>query len=249
MLNICIPTFNRPECLNHLLNQLTKQTFSNFKILISDDSSSKMLENKLIIQKFSKILDIKYYYQSINLGFSENIKFLYGEADNDLIWFLCDDDLIYNNSVENIYLNSCNKEIIIFRANYHDAYGNLQYSTRNSNLEINKIDRNLFLANFLSVIVIRKKNISINDIKCDNVFIQLSIILKYFQIYNKIFICKDVIVYRKTGYKYGDYIRWIFIDDIRAIYNYIDSSTLFELINYKKKIFFVLSNDCMWFKN
>ena len=53
LLSICIPTYNRYEDLNILLNSLKKQEFNNFELSIYDDASNDNTEE--LIKEFSKL--------------------------------------------------------------------------------------------------------------------------------------------------------------------------------------------------
>jgi len=72
--SIIIPVYNRPEEIKELLESLTKQTYSNFEILIIEDGSER--KSKKVVESFSKSLEIKYYYKkNSGQGFSRNYGF------------------------------------------------------------------------------------------------------------------------------------------------------------------------------
>lgn len=47
LISICIPTYERPDYLKRLLDSIAKQTFRDFEVIITDDSSSDGVEELL----------------------------------------------------------------------------------------------------------------------------------------------------------------------------------------------------------
>jgi len=92
-ISIIIPTYNRPNYIKALLQNLLLQTFKDFEVIISDDGSSN--SPYPVVKEFEKKLDIKYIWEkdihwnqliARNLG----IKIADGE-----ILFISDDDVFY----------------------------------------------------------------------------------------------------------------------------------------------------------
>lgn len=78
--SIIIPVYNRPDEIRELLESLTKQTYTNFEVLIIEDGSEKT--SKHIIEEFSDRLDIRYYYkENSGQGFSRNYGFERANGD------------------------------------------------------------------------------------------------------------------------------------------------------------------------
>lgn len=78
--SIIIPVYNRPDEIYELLESLTKQTYTNFEVLIVEDGSEKTSEN--VVKEFSDRLDIKYYYkENSGQGFSRNYGFERANGD------------------------------------------------------------------------------------------------------------------------------------------------------------------------
>lgn len=74
--SIVIPTHGRLDLFLQTLECLKKQTFKDFEVIISDDSSSKK-ERKIIKDALLKFhsetnIDIKYIFSKVNLGQSKN---------------------------------------------------------------------------------------------------------------------------------------------------------------------------------
>jgi GT2 family glycosyltransferase len=58
-ISICIPTYNSGEKLVRLLKSIEQQTFTNFEIVISDDSNNHDIHN--LINTTFKHLNIFYW--------------------------------------------------------------------------------------------------------------------------------------------------------------------------------------------
>ncbi|NBC65282.1 MAG: glycosyltransferase [Bacteroidetes bacterium] len=72
--SIIIPVYNRPDEIYELLESLTKQTYTNFEVLIVEDGSDH--SSKDVVEGFSNKLNIKYYYkENSGQGFSRNYGF------------------------------------------------------------------------------------------------------------------------------------------------------------------------------
>ncbi len=72
--SIIVPVFNRPSELDDLVQSLTKQTFTNFEVLIVEDGSS--ISSERVFEKYAGALAIRYFYKpnsgpgpSRNFGF------------------------------------------------------------------------------------------------------------------------------------------------------------------------------------
>lgn len=78
--SVIVPVYNRPEEIDELLESLTKQTFTDFEVLIIEDGSSIKCESK--ISRYSQDLDISYFYkENSGQGFSRNYGFEKAKGD------------------------------------------------------------------------------------------------------------------------------------------------------------------------
>ena len=91
LVSICIPTFNRPELLNEAVQSCLNQTFSDFEIVITDNSTNDD-SYKLI----TAIGDprIRYYKNDGNIGAYANSVRALSLAGGKYIKWLMDDDLM-----------------------------------------------------------------------------------------------------------------------------------------------------------
>ena len=94
-LSICIPTFNRIECLNNCLNSIliAKQKFKfNFEVCISDNGSIPDISS--LIKKYSQDFEINFNKNRSNLGLGVNILKAVSLAKGEFVWILGNDDML-----------------------------------------------------------------------------------------------------------------------------------------------------------
>ena len=85
-LSICIPTFNRYDCLNNCLNSIliAKNNYDyEFEVCISDNCSKKNIEP--LIKKYKNYFDIKFNKNESNLGLGVNILKAVSLADGEFV--------------------------------------------------------------------------------------------------------------------------------------------------------------------
>lgn len=93
-ISICIPSYNRPESLLYLLDNIQKQDLTDFEVVICEDHSPRRVEIRTIAEKFQKaaLFDVRYYENETNLGYDKNLKELIHKASGEYIIFMGDDD-------------------------------------------------------------------------------------------------------------------------------------------------------------
>lgn len=78
--SVITPVYNRPEEVRELLESLTRQTYTNFEVIIVEDGSTLKCED--VCKDFEKRLDIKYFYKpNSGQGFSRNYGFERASGD------------------------------------------------------------------------------------------------------------------------------------------------------------------------
>ena len=107
-----IPLYNRPDEIDELLESLTKQTYTNFEVVIIEDGSVD--DAKSIVEKYKDSLNIQYHFkENGGQGFARNVGFEIAKGDYFVIF---DSDAIipshYFTAVED-FLNT----------SYVDAFG------------------------------------------------------------------------------------------------------------------------------
>ncbi len=110
--SLIVPVFNRPDEIKELLESLTRQTFTDFEIIIVEDGSE--LDCRSVIDKYQDRLDIKYFYKKNERpAIARN----YGveRAQGEYVVFV-DSDVI----VPELYFETVDREL---RKDPVDAYG------------------------------------------------------------------------------------------------------------------------------
>ena len=114
-LSICIPTYNRGDCLNNCLNSIlvAKENYDfNFEVCVSDNCSEKNIES--IIKKYQASLKIKFNQNDSNLGLGVNILKAVSLASGEFVWILGNDDLLLPFTFKYIDILFNKKQIIDF---------------------------------------------------------------------------------------------------------------------------------------
>lgn len=107
MISVCIPCYEQQGMgkiyLKHSLEILKNQTFKDFDIVITDDSTNDDIKN--LVVEFPT-LDIKYYKNEVRLGASGNTNKAMSLATGELVKILFMDDYLYSDtSLEEIIKN------------------------------------------------------------------------------------------------------------------------------------------------
>lgn len=92
LVSVGIPTRDRPAGLRRTLEQITKQSYRNLEILVSDNASAGP-ETETVAREFeSRDPRVRYYRQSRNIGLEGNFKFLVRQASGEFFFWAADDD-------------------------------------------------------------------------------------------------------------------------------------------------------------
>lgn len=103
LITVGIPTYNRPEGINAILERITNQTYSNLEIIVSDNCST---DSKVapILEKWEKSdKRIRIYRQYNNNGLANNFQFVLSKAIGEYFMWVSDDDLIELNYIKETY--------------------------------------------------------------------------------------------------------------------------------------------------
>lgn len=105
LLSICIPTYNRADCLKRLLDNIVPQILESkegVEVCISNNGSTD--NTREIVMNFKqKHPDlIKYNENDKNLGFDRNVLKVVNMAEGEFVWTFSDDDLIVKNGLKEV---------------------------------------------------------------------------------------------------------------------------------------------------
>lgn len=247
LLTVAIPTYNRPSSLRNILEVLCKCSSNKFEILISDDSSDQRVHD-LVRQYQQRISNLRYFLNPTNLGFNANVAQLYELSTTPYVWFLCDDDTIFESSVSNIIftLERNNPAVCIFNCSWNNVYNIKSYT----DVKEDRVFDNLATFNsydvlmrmtFLSILVFEKRDGLIEKIKkgpffFDNVFVQLTLGLSILSQNFRLCESAKYILHRNVGYRYGEFCKFILLDSLKAVF---DQPTAF---NNKKFVSWSIRN-------
>jgi glycosyltransferase involved in cell wall biosynthesis len=97
LVSICTPTYNRPTLLVRAIRSVLAQTFTNFEMIITDNSDDD--ESEQIVRRIND-KRIRYLRNEKNIGALENIKKVAGMAEGRYQTVLMDDDLLKPQALE-----------------------------------------------------------------------------------------------------------------------------------------------------
>lgn len=112
-IDILLATYNGEKYLKEQLDSILMQTYSNFRLIISDDCSKDKTRD--ILKEYEqKDNRIKVYYQDKNLGYVKNFEFLLTKVENEIYALSDQDDVWLNNKIEKTYnkLKETNSDLI-----------------------------------------------------------------------------------------------------------------------------------------
>ena len=157
LVSVIIPTFNRPKYFQEALKSVLNQTYKNFEIFISDNSTNDDTENLMqdYLQRYS---NIKYFHhRNFNAHDNWNFARQYNNPQAEFVNWLMDDDLFYPQKFEFM--------VEIFRNNPDVA---LVTSIRNIINEDGKVTGQM-----LKPVEIPKKNSKINGEEAMKIVLKL----------------------------------------------------------------------------
>lgn len=204
LLSICIPTYNRAlkleKNLENLINILEKiGSWKNLiEIVVSDNHSTDNTEN--ICKKHEN--NIKYYKQDENKGYDGNVLFLYKAASTKYVFFLSDDDEIFENGLRKLITVLTGKiEYDCILTNFMTKQGE---KIINGFKYLENINNECFMRDlkdklpfyFLSSFILKKVNITDNIVLKDTVAVQMNIALEILNNDSKIYIIREYLVNR-----------------------------------------------------
>jgi glycosyltransferase involved in cell wall biosynthesis len=91
---VCIPTRNRYQYVKEALHSVLNQTFSDFRIIVSDDASEP--QTAAAVEAYVRELNdyrIAYCYHQANLKEFSHGRFLFGQCSEEFFTMLHDDDI------------------------------------------------------------------------------------------------------------------------------------------------------------
>lgn len=92
IVSVGIPTYERPNKLKRTLECITRQTYNNLEIIISDNNSQDPKVDEFVNTFRKRDSRIRYFKQSENKGMINNSKFVLEKANGKYFMWAADDD-------------------------------------------------------------------------------------------------------------------------------------------------------------
>lgn len=119
ILSICIPTYNRANCLEECLNSIAKSIAGfedDVEIVISDNASTDTTQK--VVEKFCGTLSVIRYFRNVeNIGGERNFRLVASLAEAEYILVFGDDDKMAAAAIE-IILDKIKKGVDLLVLNY-----------------------------------------------------------------------------------------------------------------------------------
>src|SRR5688500_15313078 len=93
--SICIPTYNQTRYLKNTLQSILIQTYKDYEVIITDDTSSSIISDFLKVYNFKAKL--RYYHNKPALGSPQNWNYCISKAQGEYIKILHHDDWFSKN--------------------------------------------------------------------------------------------------------------------------------------------------------
>ncbi len=107
LVSVGVPTYNRPGGLQRALESLTRQTYTNLEIIVSDNCSPDPEVEQVVRHCMAYDSMIRYVRQEKNMGPALNFEFVLRQATGEYFQWLADDDWLDPN-----YIQECLKVLI-----------------------------------------------------------------------------------------------------------------------------------------
>ncbi len=96
-LSVCIITYNQAHCIAKCIESVLAQSYEDFELIISDDSSTDGTADVIKSFKDERILYVKTDY---NIGVNGNVNLAFSRAGGDIVAIMAGDDKMRRNYLE-----------------------------------------------------------------------------------------------------------------------------------------------------
>lgn len=94
-------TYNRPECVINAIESVRIQSFTDFTLIVSDNSTNGLTEE--LIKKTYPSPDFNYVKREPSVGGIEHLNLILSEVTSDYFMIFHDDDVMHVNMIESLY--------------------------------------------------------------------------------------------------------------------------------------------------
>ncbi len=118
-INICIPVRNNSSTILETLESIRQQSYQNFEVIVSDNDSSDNTVAKVMNYMHNHDIVMHIFTHSDNVGCGGNLNRLLEYSNRDILVFLCADDILLPNALENIAKKFEDPEIALVGRYYY----------------------------------------------------------------------------------------------------------------------------------
>ncbi len=117
-ISVLIPAYNNAKTIKETIKSIQEQTFKDYEIVVVDDCST---DDTLEVLYSLKEPRLKIYSNPVNLGCGRNLQKCVSLAENDILFFMCGDDVILHEKTFELieYGFDINKRAGIMGRNYY----------------------------------------------------------------------------------------------------------------------------------
>src|SRR5688572_3851259 len=90
LISICIPAYKHTDYLERLLHSIAEQTFTDFEVIVTDDSPDESVQQ--LCERYKPLFVLRYFKNSPALGSPENWNAGIRKASGKWIKMMHDDD-------------------------------------------------------------------------------------------------------------------------------------------------------------
>ena len=105
-ISICIPAYNREDYLRNLLDSIAMQSFKDFEVIVSDDSSNDSVEK--VVKDYQNLFTIHYFHNAPAAGTPQNWNLAIEKAHGTWIKLMHDDDSFSRRDSLQHFVNAIN---------------------------------------------------------------------------------------------------------------------------------------------
>lgn len=103
LISVGIPTYSRPDSLRRVLLEITRQTYTNLEVIVSDNASPNAETGDVVREIMRNDPRVKYFKQLENNGPVFNFQFVLEQASGEYFMWAADDDWHDSSFIEVLY--------------------------------------------------------------------------------------------------------------------------------------------------
>jgi hypothetical protein len=121
ILSVVVLSYNRPDQLKRILDNLVGMHSSDLEIVIKDDRSPRYEEIYDIVKKYENVLEVylRLHVNESNLGYDLNLLDSFNIVDSDYVFLLSDDDYLDGSQIFNLLSVVARKQYSVYFTPYY----------------------------------------------------------------------------------------------------------------------------------